>query len=69
VNIKIIDDSGNSIRKLVDAYQSYGFYCISWNGKYENDEIVDDGLYRVLFYADSIFCHGDIRFIPFFIIM
>ena len=64
VNLKIIDSNGNQIQVLVNADQTAGYYCVSWDGKDESGEIVTPELYRLLFYAGDFFTHGDIMYAP-----
>ena len=64
VTLKIIDSAGNTIRMLGNADQAGGFYCISWDGRNDNGDIVDSNLYRVFIYANHFNCSGDLQFSP-----
>ena len=64
VTLKIIDSAGNTVRMLGNAHQAAGNYCISWDGRNDNDEIVNGDLYRVFIYAKHFSCSGDIQFAP-----
>ena len=64
VDIKIIDETGNTVQMLVNTHQSPAFYCISWDGKDENGDFVETGLYRITFHAESYYCRGDIMYTP-----
>ena len=64
VKIRIIDRNGNQIRMLVNDNQGAGSYCVSWDGKDDNGDIIDSELYRLLFHAEDFFSHGDVHYIP-----
>ena len=64
VIIRIIDRNGNQIQMLVNDTQGAGSYCVSWDGKDDNGDIIDSELYRLLFHAGDFFSHGDIMFSP-----
>ena len=64
VIIRIIDRNGNQIQMLVNDTQGAGSYCVSWDGKDDNGDIIDSELYRLLFHAGDFFSHGDIMYSP-----
>ena len=64
VTFKVIDSAGKTVRNLGKANQTAGYYCISWDGRNDDGEIVDSNLYRVLIYANHYNCSGDLQFSP-----
>tara|TARA_B100000315_G_scaffold31113_1_gene26307 strand:+ start:11 stop:505 length:495 start_codon:yes stop_codon:yes gene_type:complete len=64
VTFKVIDSAGNTIRNLGSAKQEAGYYCISWDGRNDNGDIVESDLYRVFIYANHFSCSGDLQFSP-----
>ena len=64
VKIRIIDRDGNQIQMLVNDTQDAGSYCVSWDGKDDNGDIIGSELYRLLFRAGDFFSHGDIMYSP-----
>ena len=64
VKIRIIDRNGNQIQMLVNDTQGAGYYCVSWDGKDDNGDIIGSELYRLLFHAGPFFSHGDIMYSP-----
>ena len=64
VTLKIIDSAGNTVRMLGNADQAGGFYCISWDGRNDDGDIVESDLYRVFIYANHFSCSGDLQFSP-----
>jgi len=64
VTFKVIDSAGNTVRNLGNANQAAGYYCISWDGRNDDGDIVESDLYRVFIYANHFSCSGDLQFSP-----
>ena len=64
VTFKVIDSAGNTVRNLGNANQAAGYYCISWDGRNDDGDIVESDLYRVFIYAKHFSCSGDLQFSP-----
>lgn len=68
IEVKIFGRSFSSesieglIVNLVSANHSAGFYSVVWNLKDSNGRDLENGLYRVRFFADGeLFCEGGVQ--------
>jgi len=49
------------VRILIDEKLVVGPHSINWDGKDDYGNILDSGIYRCFFIADTFKCHGDIK--------
>lgn len=53
VNLKIIDNAGRVVRRLVEEGKEAGFYAVKWDGKDDQGRIVANGTYHYRLVAEG----------------
>jgi len=61
VSLLIMDQNCEIVRTLVAGTKDAGTYPVIWNRKDDSGQDLPAGIYRCLFQAGGVACHGDVQ--------